>query len=134
MDPADPIVDDPADATTDPGDNENDPPDSKLATFDDPDSDFSSQEVNDVEEEIVQFNTQRMSIIWALDESSHQEGMWVVDDNVLGNGDFQVRFGTRGGVRRAYFTETIPETVCDIEVVDGVLLIIPTNERVPQEE
>jgi hypothetical protein len=35
------------------------------------------------------------------------------------------------GERRAYFTETGPATICDIEVVNGVLTILPTNVPVP---
>ena len=45
---------------------------------------------------------------------------------------FQVVFGSENGERRAYFTETGPGTICDIEVVSGQLLITPTSERVPQ--
>ena len=44
---------------------------------------------------------------------------------------FQVRFGTEAGERRAYFTETGPDTICDIDVVNGQLVILPTNVRVP---
>jgi hypothetical protein len=44
---------------------------------------------------------------------------------------FQVRFGTKNGERRAYFTEASRGTICDIEVVGGVLLINPTDVTVP---
>ena len=44
---------------------------------------------------------------------------------------FQVRFGTRDGARRAYFTETVATTICDIEIVGGQLVISATNVPVP---
>ena len=44
---------------------------------------------------------------------------------------FQVRFGTKDGERRAYFTEAEATTICDIEIVGGQLMITPTNVNVP---
>ena len=44
---------------------------------------------------------------------------------------FQIRFGTKDGERRAYFTETASATICDIEVVGGQLAIEPTTVTVP---
>jgi hypothetical protein len=44
---------------------------------------------------------------------------------------FQIRFGTKDGERRAYFTETASATICDIAVSGGHLLISPTTVPVP---
>jgi hypothetical protein len=56
-------------------------------------------------------------------------GYPVTDSYFLGTA-FQVRFGTEGGERRAYFTETGPATICDIAIVNGVLHLA-TNVPVP---
>ena len=106
---------------------------STLAVFHDPDSEFSTSDVHDVENQIVRFDTEAKTIIWALDGRSFQPGVWEVNGNFLRSGNpFQVRFGTVDGERRAYFTETIPATICDIEVVDGELRISATDTPVPQ--
>jgi hypothetical protein len=44
---------------------------------------------------------------------------------------FQVRFGTKDGERRAYFTETVTTTIRDIEIIGGQLVITGTNVTVP---
>lgn len=107
---------------------------SKFVLFQDPDSSFSTRDVRDVDEEIVRFDSETNSIVWAEDGSSYQAGAWTVNGTLLGAaGSFQVRFGTRDGERRAYFTETAPATICDIRVSNGNLQIFPTNVMVPQE-
>ena len=108
-------------------------PPSHAAVFRDPDTGFSTTDVRDVEEEIVQFDTSTNSIIWAADGTAYQEGLWAVNDVFLAGGGFQVRFGTKEGERRAYFTETVPATICQIEPANGFLSISPTNVTVPQE-
>ena len=55
-----------------------------------------------------------------------------MNGNFLGGTAFQVRFGTENGVQQAYFTETIPATICDYRV-NGDFLIFPTTQTVPQE-
>ena len=53
---------------------------------------------------------------------------WVVDGNFLGAGRlYQVRFGTVSGERRAYFTETVRGTICELSVTNNELFIAPTN-------
>ncbi len=101
--------------------------------FSDPDSDFSTSDVRDVDEEIVQFDTETEAIIWAMDETSYDAGLWDVNGNFLAGGFFQVRFGTRSGERRAYFTETLTATICQLGVQGGQLSIAPTLVPVPQE-
>ena len=111
----------------------NDGPPSTLAVFNDPDSEFSTSDVHDVENQIVRFDTQAKTIIWALDGRAFQPGVWEVNGNFLRPGNpFQVRFGNFEGERRAYFTETIPATICDIEVPGEALLIFATDTPVPQ--
>jgi hypothetical protein len=110
-------------------DNEND----NLAEFTDPDdSSFKTADVLDVDGEIVNFDTETNAIISAEDGTAYQAGTWVVNGNLLAGGGFQVRFGTDGGVKKAYFTETGPATICDIEVLGGTVLISPTAVQVPQ--
>jgi hypothetical protein len=56
-----------------------------------------------------------------------------VTGNFLGAAQFfQVRFGNVDGQRRAFFTETGPATICDIEPVGDSISISPTNTEVPQ--
>jgi len=87
-------------------------------------------DVRDVNEQIVQFDTANNALIWKADGRSFPgypiSGLFIRADRA-----FQVRFGTKDGERRAYFTETGPATICDIEVVNGVLTILPTNVPVP---
>ncbi len=111
--------------------NANDSATQKLAVFQDPDSEFSTTDVRDIDEEIFQFNTDDMTMILEVDGST--DTGWPVNDNLLGAaGSFQVRFGTVAGERRAYFTETGPATICDIVVTDGNFTIFPTTTTVPQ--
>lgn len=112
--------------------NDTPPANSRLALFDDPETDFATMDVYDVDDEIVNFDLEAMSIIWAEDQSTFDEGLWDVDGNLLLNGFFQVRFGNKDGRRRAFFTETDTATICDLQVQEGELFIFPTSEPVPQ--
>ncbi len=102
----------------------------QLAVFRDPASTFSTSDVRDVQEQIVRFDTASNSLIWAADGRSFLgypiDGSFIRSDRA-----FQVRFGTRDGERRAYFTETVATTICDIEIVGGQLVISPTGVTVP---
>ncbi len=121
------------DNTTDNGNDNDDQSTAHLAVFDDPNSDFSTTDVRDVDDEIVQFDTVTKAIIWAADGTAYQAGSWTVDGVFLAGGGFQVRFGTKDGERRAYFTETGPATICQIRPAGGFLSISATNVTVPQE-
>ncbi len=95
---------------------------------------FTTTDVRDVDDEIVQFDADTMAIVWKETGEAFRAGSWVTDGNFLGAArSFQVRFGSVGGERRAYFTETGPATICDIRVTDGDLLISATSALVPQE-
>jgi hypothetical protein len=89
-----------------------------------------TSDVRDVQEQIVRFDMANGSLIWAADGRSFSgypvNGLFIRSDRF-----FQVRFGTRSGERRAYFTEAVATTICDVEVVGGQLLITPTNVTVP---
>ena len=108
--------------------------DSKLAVFQDPESDFTSTDVYDVNDEIVQFDTENDAIIWAASGSAFNAGSWVVSENFPESSQFfQIRFGTKDGERRAFFTETGTATICDIRVSGAFLSIFSTSVTVPQE-
>jgi hypothetical protein len=100
------------------------------ATFTDPDSSFTTSDVRDVQEQIVRFDTASNSLIWTADGRSFP-GYPVSGNFIRSDKAFQVRFGTKDGERRAYFTETVSETICDIEVVGSQLIISATSVRVP---
>lgn len=100
-----------------------------LAVFSEP-SGFMTSDVRDVQGQIVRFDTANHALIWAADSRSFAG--YPVSGNFIGaNRNFQVLFGTENGERRAYFTEVGPDTICDINVVNGQLVILPTNVPVP---
>lgn len=104
-----------------------------LARFEDPDSDFSTTEVRDVNGDTLSFDLDTNELVWHADDSRFSS--WVVINNNLLNvlTQFRVRFGTEDGVRAAYFTEVDPPTICDLVVENGQLRIFSTTELVPQE-
>lgn len=108
------------------------PPPVQLAVFTDPmSSSLTTSNVRDAQEEIVRFDLTSGSLIWAADGRMFtgypvSGGYFLRVDQA-----FQVRFGTKDGERRAYFTETVRETICDISVVNGVLMVLPTDMPVP---
>ncbi len=76
--------------------------------------------------QIVRFDIANNSLIWAADSRSFSgypvSGLFIRADRF-----FQVRFGTEDGERRAYFTEAVATTICDVEIVGGQLVINPTS-------
>ena len=102
----------------------------QLVMFRDPDSTFSTSDVRDVQDQIVRFDMTSNSLIWAADGRSFP-GYPVSGNFMRADRAFQVRFGTKDGERRAYFTETVATTICDIEIVGGQLVISPTSVKVP---
>lgn len=111
------------------------PPSSALVTFVDPDTGFSTQDVHDVDREVIHFDTEQGAMIWGADGAPVSG--WTTSENELlwnGRGGFRVRFGTEEGARRAYFTETGPGTICDLDIrAPEQLSISPSNETPPQE-
>jgi hypothetical protein len=105
----------------------------QLAVFSDPASSFSTSDVRDVEdvaEEIVQFDVANNALIWKANGQSFP-GYPVSGNFVASDQHFQILFGTKDGQRRAYFTETASATICDIAMSGGQLSISPTNVTVP---
>ena len=102
----------------------------QLAVFTDPASSFSTSDVRDVHEQIVRFDVATNALIWGADGRSFSgypvSGLFIRADQF-----FQVRFGTKDGERRAYFTEAVATTICDVEIVGGQLVILPTTVTVP---
>jgi len=103
-----------------------------FAAFTDSVSGFATSDVRDVDNEIINFNPTRMSIVYVSSGAEYQVGSWPVNGNFLGNGGFfQVRFGTVLGEHRAYFTETGSGTICNFVVTPTTLSIFATSTQVP---
>lgn len=105
------------------------PPTLTLATFMDPMGGFSTNDVRDSEGEVVRF-TVGGSLVWPPTMATFSG--FPVAGNLIGpTQGFEIRFGTEGGQRRAYFTERGPGTICDIDVINGMLNVSPTSQTVP---
>jgi hypothetical protein len=102
----------------------------QLVVFTDTGATFSTSDVRDVHDQIVRFDMTSNSLIWVADGRSFT-GYPVSGNFMRADKSFQVRFGTKDGERRAYFTETVATTICDIEIVGGQLVILPTSVTVP---
>ncbi len=102
-----------------------------FVVFQDPDSEFSTTDVMDIDADIVRFDDANGQIIWAEDGTT--EDGWNINGNLLQGGFFTVAFGTENGQRGAYFTETATATICDISANGGAIRITATNTPVPQE-
>lgn len=113
--------------------NDNGNGNDNFAEFTDPnDASFKTSDVYDVDGDIVRFDLETDAIVWAEDGSSFDEGLWTVNGNLLAGGGFQVRFGTESGVKKAFFTETVPATICQIRVFGEDIIITATTVPVPQ--
>ncbi|MBA2302959.1 MAG: hypothetical protein H0W08_10025 [Acidobacteria bacterium] len=102
----------------------------QLAVFRDSVSGFSTSDVRDSQDQIVRFDITGSALIWVID-GRRFSGFPVTGNLVRADGFFQVRFGTKDGERRAYFTETVATTICDIEIVGGSVSITSTSQTVP---
>jgi hypothetical protein len=102
-----------------------------AATFSDPASSFSTADVRDVQDQIMRFDTASSSLVWMT--TGQRFAGYPVIDGLFIRADkfFRVRFGTKNGERRAYFTEAVRGTLCDVEVSNGVVNITPTDVLVP---
>jgi hypothetical protein len=120
-----------------------------LVVFSESASGFSTTDLRDVEDQIVQFNTAN-ELIWTADgtrlpgffvDQVHYPGTSFID--VVGPSrvicptgcSFEVRFGTKDGERRAYLTMDYvhdnPGTLVDVDVSAGVLKVARTNVFAP---
>jgi hypothetical protein len=121
-------------------------PEPRLVTVTESLSGFGTTDLRDADDQIVQF-TANGQLIWAAD-GTRLSGYYVTtvpgthgvvtyitgqicDESCV----FEVRFGTSGGERRAYLTVDYghdnPGTLVDIAVVDGRLVMSPTDEFAP---
>jgi hypothetical protein len=95
---------------------------------------FRTDEVHDVDREIVHFDAALQAMVSAA--SGDSVGGWTVAGADLdwsrSGVSFRVRFGTEAGERRAYFTEAGPGTICNLNVAGpDVLYISGTSETPP---
>ena len=90
----------------------------QLAMFTDSVSGFSTSDIRDVQDQIVRFDLANNALIWVATGRSFS-GYPVRGNFIRADKAFQVRFGIQNGERRAYFTETVAETICDIDVTAG---------------
>ena len=102
----------------------------QLVVFVDPATGLGTSDVRDVQGQIVRFDRANNALIWAADGRSFP-GYPVDGDFVRSERFFQVRFGTEGGARRAYFTEAANATLCDVEIVGSSVVITATSMPVP---
>ena len=119
------------------------PPAPTLKVFTDS-AGFSTSDLRDVQDQIVQFNSAN-ELIWAADGTRLQG--FKVERHDFGNGPFylvsipgstcprtcafEVRFGTKNGEKRAYLTvDYIHDnagTLVDVEIVGGALVVTQTD-------
>lgn len=100
-----------------------------LATFMDPVSNFSTTDVRDSEGDVVRFTVDGR-LVWTPTMAAF--GGYPVAGNLIGSTQgFEIRFGTESGQRRAYFTERGPGTICDIDLINGMINVSPTSQTVP---
>lgn len=105
------------------------PPTLTLASFTDPRGGFSTNDVRDSEGDIVRFTVDGL-LVWPPTMATF--GGFPVAGNLIGpTQGFEIRFGTEGGQRRAYFTERGPGTICDIDLINGMINVSPTSQTVP---
>jgi len=99
-----------------------------LASFMDP-MGGSTSDVRDSEGDIVRFTVDGR-LVWPPTMATFNG--FPVTGNLIGpTQGFEIRFGTEGGQRRAYFTERGPGTICDIDLVNGMINVSPTSQTVP---
>jgi hypothetical protein len=99
-----------------------------LASFVDPRG-GSTRDVRDSEGDVVRFTVDGL-LVWPPTMATF--GGFPVAGNLIGpTQGFEIRFGTEGGQRRAYFTERGPGTICDIDLINGMINVSPTSQTVP---
>jgi hypothetical protein len=115
------------------------PPPVEVVVFTD-EASFSTADVYDVNDQVIRFNTAR-ELIWVADGARFRE-FGVNGNQIKGPGAedwFQVHFGTRNGVRRAYLGWSLDAchcpgatpTILDVEVVGDRVVFQATDVPVP---
>jgi hypothetical protein len=111
-----------------------------LMVFTDRASGFSTSDVRDAHEQIVQFTTAG-EMIWTAGDARFagflaDDGV-VTAEGVCAGCSFLVRFGSRDGERRAYLTWSgdpapdRPVTILDVDVVGGRLVVADSGLALP---
>jgi hypothetical protein len=108
--------------------------DTPFVVFIDAATGFMTDEVHDVDREIVHFDAALGAMV--SPESGDAVSGWSVTGADLrwsrSGVAFRVRFGTEEGERRAYFTEAGPGTICNLSLAGpDVLFISGTNQTPP---
>ena len=116
-----------------------------LITFSESSTGFSTSEVRDVQEQVLQINTAG-ELIWTHDgtrlpgyrveRSAPYPDVSYITGRICAEGcAFEVRFGTKDGERRAYLTVDYghdnPGTLVDVEVAAGALVVTRTTVFAP---
>ena len=122
------------------------PPAPTLRAFVESSSGFSTTDLRDADDQVIQLNTAN-ELIWTPDgtrlkgysvmtlRASHGAA-YLIEGNICGGCyAFEVRFGTSGGERRAYLTVDYnhdnPGTLANLEVAGGKLVVTPTDVFAP---
>jgi hypothetical protein len=117
-----------------------------LRSFVESSSGFSTTDVRDVDDQVIQVNTAN-ELIWTADgtrltgynvtthSASHGVVSYIQGSICPGDCVFEIRFGTSGGERRAYLTVDYghdnPGTLVDVEVVNRALVVTKTDSYAP---
>ena len=115
-----------------------------LIVFAEPGTGFSTSELRDVQEQVLQINTAN-ELIWTADATKlpgyrvenqgYPSAPYIVGKICAEGCAFEVRFGTKDGERRAYLTADYghdnPGTIVDVEVSSGALVVTRTSVFVP---
>jgi hypothetical protein len=102
---------------------------------------FSTTDLHDAQEQVLQLNDSTSELIWgadgtrlsgyALSPTTSYYDAYFIMGKICAGCEFEVRFGTRDGERRAYLTVDYghdnPGTVVDVEVVNGSLVVTQTD-------
>ena len=115
-----------------------------LIMFTETGTGFSTSELRDAQEQVLQLNTAN-ELIWTADATKLPEYRvedhgyppvsYIVGEICAEGCAFEVRFGTKDGERRAYLTADYghdnPGTLVDVEVSGGALVVTRTSVFVP---
>jgi hypothetical protein len=107
----------------------------RFVEFSEPDSDFVTTMVHDVDREVVQFDAAAQQIVWSSGTAVSGWTTTVNDLSWTGSGvAFSVRFGSEAGERRAYFTETLAGTICDLNITGPDMMTIYASSETPPQQ
>ena len=112
------------------------PPAPTLKVFVDPRSGFSTPDVRDADDQVVQFSTAN-ELIWS--DGTRLPGYSAQANSIPAERScacwLVVRFGSKNGERRAYMTADYihdnPGTLVDLDIVDGGLVVKRTSVYAP---